>query len=85
MYPIKFHCLIRVSFIFALLPLCSFLNTVETYDEKLHCSVPESRIFAFIDQNSRSCTCLAGYIVFHPESDSAVRNEQLLHPEEKIE
>ena len=61
--------------------------TVEAYDKKLHLSVPESGQFLLFISKSRILdisSWLYIYTVFHAESESAVRIEQFLHPEEKI-
>ena len=58
---------------------------METYDKKMHVLVRESGNFLLLTifPDSRQAQ-LAIYIVFHAESESAVRIDQFLHPEEKI-
>ena len=58
---------------------------METYDKKLHFSVPDfgNFFFGIKIQDSRHFQ-LAIYTVCHEESESAVRIDRFLHPEEKI-
>ena len=60
-------------------------TTVETYDKKLHFLHQSLEIsyFWLRIQGSRHFQ-LAVYTVFHEESESAVRIDQILHPEEKL-
>ena len=60
------------------------ISTVATDDKKLHFSVPESGFFLGVKIKDSRHFQLAIHIVFHAESESAVRNYQFLHPEEKI-
>ena len=62
------------------------VSTVESYDKNWHFSVRESGVFIYFLTkfwDSRRFQ-LAMYAVVHEESESAVRIDQFLHPEEKI-
>ena len=55
------------------------------YDKKLHFSVPEPGFFyVWVNIQDPRHFQLAIYTVFHAESESVVRIDQILHPEEKI-